>query len=994
MDPAASLHEGLDPISEAEGQLAGVRESAHTIVLLGAGLGFVTELAATRWPAAKVIVLEPSAEIARVALHRAPSLYESGRVRVLVGPEYAGAADLWKVFDRPEADDASGLAVVRHTALTQTMPTEIAKAYRLVARAIEAAKMNRRAREENAGRYLLNTLRNLPAIHRSGDPASLVGQLTGIPAIVVGAGPSLDRQLDDLRALADRAVIVAADTAWRPLVTSGIDPHFVVALDPTEANGRHLRGVHPSRETWGVAEGSVIPAALSAFGDSLFTFRVGGHHPWPWLETLGVCRPVVRAWGSVLTSAFDLALAFGCDPILFAGADLAFTDGRPYCRGTTFEEDWAQHTARGASLRQVWHNTLAARKLLTEGSVNGDAVFTAPHMIEFRNWIVRRAGEALSSSQRVFNTTPGGILAGGAIQRGGLKTLLEGRPASDAAIRRTVHESVKSGPPGPASHILADALANLESKATSNDLIDEWLTFGRPSLTLDIIQAAAKSAREDLTKPASPKLAGLRASEGGPPAVCRLPPAVCRLPYPSPRIHPADRVARMRAHLTGDTAGLEGCANETAQAEFGDIPPADATKRLLSCLLALPRLTTGWGRDVEQGSDPATIPLSLRYAWTEDAKPVADSLEGWLLHPIVNDRLRQGSIADESSHFWGRPCGPTSDEETSDTDGRIALSEQAARRTLTGLWVSQVTDKRSKRLLAIVEPAVPNELDAIMRAVTGTIATPWQSAGDPRMGFVQNEIGYIEPDVLTDRGLPLGWNIATADANRAIFTPRLFNHSLAIAGDGRWSPIESWPDTIVGEVPWGDEGGALAWNTTGQFILSRSRRAGDVRRDDLSFHPSRVLQTREGVLVLAALDGGLWEWTPGTSGQRLIETPKCAGVRFDGQELVLAPIVHDAAGQLLRRRLRYEFRYQIGESSLRRSAAGPEGPFGSQSTQGSWTARSHPFADLIMLQASDGRSFVLAVHSPFQVAWAGTSLIVTITDGVTLIFPRLIDRIE
>lgn len=442
MDLAANLHDVIDPGREAQAQLAGVRDTAHTIVLLGAGLGFVTEAAATRWPTAAVVVIEPSADTARVAVTRTPALYDSGRVRVIVGPDYSGIADLWKVFDRPEAADAAGLAVVGHAALTQAMPAESAKAYHLLSRAIQAAKMNRQAREENAGRYLLNTLRNLPAILGSGDPAQLVGKLAGVPAIIVGAGPSLDRQLDDLRAVAGRAVIVAADTAWRPLVNAGIDPHFVIALDPTEANGRHLRGVASSRQTWAIVEGSVEPAAVNGFRNSLFTFRVANHHPWPWLQALNVQRPMVRAWGSVLTSALDLGLVFGCDPVVFVGADLAFTDGRPYCRGTSFEEDWARHTARGASLRQVWRNTLTARQLLKDTGIKGDSVLTAPHLIEFRNWIVGRANEAVSRSQRVCNATGDGILAGGPIQQVDLRGVFDARPECDTAIRQIVREHV------------------------------------------------------------------------------------------------------------------------------------------------------------------------------------------------------------------------------------------------------------------------------------------------------------------------------------------------------------------------------------------------------------------------------------------------------------------------------------------------------------------------------------------------------------------------
>jgi hypothetical protein len=48
----------------------------------------------------------------------------------------------------------------------------------------------------------------------------------------------------------------------------------------------------------------------------------------------------------------------------------------------------------------------------------------------------------------------------------------------------------------------------------------------------------------------------------------------------------------------------------------------------------------------------------------------------------------------------------------------------------------------------------------------------------------------------------------------------------------------------------------------------------------------------------------------------------------------------------------------------------------------------------VRLDAADGRQFVLAVYSPLQLAWAGPSLLVTITDGTALLFPRLMERLD
>lgn len=980
MNVAPSINDAADPIGDARVQLASVRDPAHTIVLIGAGLGHATEMAATRWPTALVIVVEPDADAAAAATRRTPSLYDSRRVRLLTGPDYPGGADLWRLFDRPAATDSAGLTIASRGAAALSHPVEFAKARRLVVGAIEAARMNARAREENAGRYLLNTLRNLPVIAGSGDPSRLASRFSGVPAIIVGAGPSLDRQLDDLRASAASALIVAADTAWRPLVSAGINPHFVIAVDPTEANGRHLREVHPSRQTWGIVEGSVDPIALSAFSDSLFTFRVGTHHPWPWLQTIGIERSFVRAWGSVLTSAFDLTLSFGCDPIVFAGADMAFTDGRPYCRGTTFEEDWARHTARGASLRQVWKNTLAARALLKGTDLNGEAVLTAKHLIEFRNWIVRRAGEASSSSLvRVFNSSPAGLLSGGVIQQTDLRSVFAPRSECDAAVRQIIRDAAAPASPSASTDVIVRGLDALEGRNTSAALIQDWLTFGRPSLTVDAIDAAASFARHRLTH-------GVRSARPS-----QSPAAESHLP-PRPRIHAADRVAHMRAQLTGDTAGLDGCAAVSEVGLFGEVPPATAARKVIAALLAMPRLTTGWGEDVSQGSEAATIPLSHRYAWSAGAKPLVDSLEAWLLHPGFSHRAA-------ASKFWNAPIVSTHDGQSMSTS-EIPAAEAEARRTLVGIQLGQSdgdrSNHRSARVLQSLESAraFPNLFDLVMRAVTGTIARPAQSARDPREGFAHNHIDYIEPQVLTDRGLPLGWNVATAKAGCAIFTPRQHNHSLAIDESGTWSAMRPWPEAIVGEVPWKDGGGALAWNTSAQVILSRSDADERDVVDHVSFQPSRVVQTSDGALIWASLNGGLWAWSPGQSGRLLIDTPKCIGLRVDNDHLVLSPVARDPSGKTSRSRLRVEHHYRPEDQGLRQGDATSNGPFAGHASRNGWTAMSHPFADLVRLDATDGRSFVLAVYSPLQVAWAGGSLVVTIADGVALLFPNLIERLE
>ena len=141
-----------------------------------------------------------------------------------------------------------------------------------------------------------NTLTNLPSIVAEGDAGRLSGVLRGLPAVIVAAGPSLDRNLPALRLLNGRAVLVAVDTAVRPLLAAGIEPHIVVSVDPSDINAQHLTGLPQTRFAL-VGEGSLHPTVFPEFTGRLFTFRVSDHHPWPWLRQHGSDRGWLQAWG-------------------------------------------------------------------------------------------------------------------------------------------------------------------------------------------------------------------------------------------------------------------------------------------------------------------------------------------------------------------------------------------------------------------------------------------------------------------------------------------------------------------------------------------------------------------------------------------------------------------------------------------------------------------------------------------------------------------------
>jgi hypothetical protein len=401
---SVQLHSRRDPLAEARGWLESVTPGAPPPLLgvIGIGLGFLLDVIEP-FPDTRVLAIEPLPEAVDALLARRDwrGWLQSGRLVILSGPAYEGASRAWRLVDARAPDPP----LLLHPVLAREYPDEVREARDCWRETLFGARANADARDRNAGLYLRNTLANLPQAVEEADSGALDGLFDGIPGVLVAAGPSLDRTIGQVASVRGHAVVVAVDTAVRPLLTHGIEPHVVVSLDPTPENARHLHGLGPLPDTWLVAEPSTDPRSWAAFEGRTFGFSLGAD-PWPWLNACGIERPSLRAWGSVVSSAFDLLLRMGCSPIGFAGCDFAFAGGRPYCRGTTYEEDWAHDVAAGESVESVWARWIDRWLTRREIAADGAPVPTAPHLIAFRNW-VRDQACAMIGSRRFVNAGAG-----------------------------------------------------------------------------------------------------------------------------------------------------------------------------------------------------------------------------------------------------------------------------------------------------------------------------------------------------------------------------------------------------------------------------------------------------------------------------------------------------------------------------------------------------------------------------------------------------------
>lgn len=182
--------------------------------------------------------------------------------------------------------------------------------------------------------FFTNFYQNFLFLPQAYSANGLFGKFSGIPAIICGAGPSLSKNLEVLKRLKNQALIFAGGSAMNAVNFEGFTPHFGAGVDPNPAQMTRLI-MNTAYEVPFFYRSRMNHEALSLVqGPHLYVTGSGGYKISKWLETkLGIAGKDVDEGLNVINFSLSLAFALGCNPIIFVGLDLAYSDGLSYHEG-------------------------------------------------------------------------------------------------------------------------------------------------------------------------------------------------------------------------------------------------------------------------------------------------------------------------------------------------------------------------------------------------------------------------------------------------------------------------------------------------------------------------------------------------------------------------------------------------------------------------------------------------------------------------------------
>lgn len=230
------------------------------------------------------------------------------------------------------------------------------------------------------GNFVKNAKCTLPSVD------DLADTFRGKDLYIIAAGPSLDKNMDELKKVGENGIVLATGTVMKKLLNKQIPMDYGILIDAGYGPYTQIQGI----ESCGVpilVMSTVHHKVVSEYRGERYLICQEGYPP---AEELAKERGMAlyQSGGSVTTTALELGIRFGCKRIIFVGLDLAYTNGQFHASDTGSVMEMGEENNRYVD------------------AVNGGRVLTGKNLDIYRKWIEERiAGE---TGSRFIDATEGG----------------------------------------------------------------------------------------------------------------------------------------------------------------------------------------------------------------------------------------------------------------------------------------------------------------------------------------------------------------------------------------------------------------------------------------------------------------------------------------------------------------------------------------------------------------------------------------------------------
>lgn len=271
----------------------------------------------------EIYVYESNLEVFNFAKHNIIMEKEGIKVRFLSKVEFL-VEDLKRIKEEK-------LKFIIHGPSLKVIPNELEELKRYLEENI--VKMNSSEKiEKLLGKNFKENIKNYDEFVNE-----LFGKYKNQPFFLVSAGPSLDKNINELKEIYDKKLgkILSVGRAVNALISKGIYPDYIIVTDPKDTiYERQLSHLEINIPVIGLS--TVDKNVFKKYACKRYIgFQKGFELAENEANEKGL--ELINTGGSVATTGLDILIKMGADPIILVGQDFAFTNDRSHSKDSNFE---------------------------------------------------------------------------------------------------------------------------------------------------------------------------------------------------------------------------------------------------------------------------------------------------------------------------------------------------------------------------------------------------------------------------------------------------------------------------------------------------------------------------------------------------------------------------------------------------------------------------------------------------------------------------------
>lgn len=327
------LHNPQNPLGEAKEIFARTGNTPVSIHLIyGIGLGYLFQLVAAN-SVGTVILYEPDLNILKIAFSLVDFSNDISKNNVFVTTTFDKLGEY--IYKK---SNTKNLPQMLSTASYRELNTTVFnKLVETLQRMIGSYSLDLKYTQEKFYPLVKAIIKNIPYLTNEIPLAKIKDFYKGKTAVVVSAGPTLDRNIQTIKKYRENIVLIVVGTAMKALAAHNIKSDFLCIIESFDSS-KQLQGVDLTDVNF-VTEPYSNPKLRSFKFKRVFS-HISNNMPLNkfWSNIISEDCSEYISKGTVSYTALNVARILGCKKIVLVGQDLAYIEGQCYSKDSAYKE--------------------------------------------------------------------------------------------------------------------------------------------------------------------------------------------------------------------------------------------------------------------------------------------------------------------------------------------------------------------------------------------------------------------------------------------------------------------------------------------------------------------------------------------------------------------------------------------------------------------------------------------------------------------------------